>query len=92
MKDYKKELLSRISNLLEGEWDVPTFQKNYYFYYLNEVPDGALTTNESLFFSSIKEKLDFTDEKPDEESRKYGWINHQEYIDWVREKVKSLPN
>lgn len=89
--NYKRELLNKISNLLEGKWDVPTFEKEYYFYYLHEVPDNALTVDESLFFAYIKEKLDYVDENPDEESRKYGYINHPEYIEWLREKMKELP-
>jgi len=45
----------------------------------------------NIFFGDIQEKLDFTDENPDEESRKYGYINHKEYVKWLKEKMKELP-
>lgn len=88
--NYKKELLNRINHLLEGKWDVPKFKNEYYFFYIREVPDDALSVDEDLVFGDIQTKLDYAVEDPAED-RQYGYITYQEYVDWVREKMKSLP-
>lgn len=83
--DYRTELLGMVARLIDGSWDVPTFEKAYYDFYVSRVPDCALTDREHEFFGFLQERLDWTDAAPDVESRRYGWQNHVEYRAWAAE-------
>jgi hypothetical protein len=86
--DYKGQLLAMIDRLVSGEWSVPEFEKQYYFFYLDQVPDDALPDDRDFaFFAMVQEKLDWTDGAPDAQSRRDGWLNHEEYRCWVTEEL-----
>ena len=84
MSEYVKPLLLMIENLLSGLWSVREFRKNYYDYYLEKVPDNQLSEKEIGFFGSLHEKLDWVDECPDDESRSVGWLDDQQFLEWVK--------
>ena len=89
--DYKKNLLTKIERLLSGEWSVDKFRDEYYDYYLEEVPDDALSDSDSQFFGYIQEMLDWTARDPPPEDRQYGWMNHAEFIVLaVRQRARYL--
>jgi hypothetical protein len=85
--DYKKELLERINKLIGKEISVPEFENQYYLYFLNEVPNDALNDDDNELFAEIQEKLDWVSENLSEEERKDGWINQDEYIEWLKNKI-----
>ena len=87
--NYKKELIKKIEKLLNSEIDVSEFEKNYYLFFIETVPDNALSDEEFDFFGEIQEKLDFVSEQPSDEERSYGYINHKEYIELLRKKMSS---
>lgn len=83
--DDKSTLLKMVTDLLDGTWTVSEFRAHYYNFYVEEVPDEALSELDADFFGLIQEKLDWTDENPDPESRQYGWMDEPEFVKWVRE-------
>lgn len=85
MMDWQDQLINRIDKLLDGTYSVDEFREHYYFFFLDDVPDEALNDEELEFFSDIQEKLDWTDKNPDDESRSFGWINNEEYIQWLKD-------
>ena len=87
--DYIAALLERIDWLLNGDLSVLEFREQYYDFYLEQVPDESLSDRDAQFFGAVQEKLDWTDENPDSESRSDGWMNHNEYIEWVRDYRQS---
>jgi len=88
--NYREILLSKINKLINKELTVPEFEKEYYFYFLDDVPDDGLTEDELMFFGDVQEKLDWTDKDPDEVSRSYNWMNHEEYIEYVSRITKDF--
>lgn len=70
--NHKAALLEKIGRLLNGELPVPKFRKEYYDFYLEQVPDEALSDRDAQFFGSVQEKLDWTNENPGLESQNYG--------------------
>lgn len=86
MAGYTKQMMAMVDNLLSGEWDVNEFRKNYYDYYLEDVPDGILTDKESDFFGGIQEKLDWVDEPLNNESQNNGWLSHKQFLEWVKQQ------
>lgn len=82
--NYKKKLADMIEMLVSGKWSVPQFKSEYYDFYLEKVPDEALSESDAIFFGSVQEKLDWTDASPDKESQQFGWLNHKEFIQWVQ--------
>ena len=68
-----------VQRLVRGEWDVPTFERAFYMFYVDDVPEAALGEREHEFFSLLQERLDWTEADPGPESRAYGWQNHEEY-------------
>jgi hypothetical protein len=63
-----------IEKLLREEWSVPEFRTHYYDFYLEKVPDDALSEADWEFFGALQEKLDRTEEKP--------WLDHDQYVLW----------
>jgi len=82
--DYRKILLDKVNKLISKEWAVPQFEKEYYSYYLNEVPEKALNNDELMFFGEIQEKLDWTAEKLSNLERYYGWLDFDQYLEYVK--------
>ena len=68
-----------VQRLVRGEWDVPTFERAFYMFYVDEVPQAALGERDHEFFSLLQERLDWTTADPRPADRAYGWQNHAEY-------------
>ncbi len=82
-----------INNLLTGIWKVDEFRRNYYDFYLEVIPDDLLSDTESEFFASVQEKLDWVDESPDIGSQNAGWLNHEQFVEWLEQrKIKFYPD
>lgn len=90
--DYKKVLLEKINNLINGIWTLPKFEEEYYQYFLNEVPDDSLTTTEMEFFGLVQEKLDWTAPTPSLEEKQDGYIDHQGYTEWLKNNTQDFIN
>jgi len=88
--NYKKILLEKINNLINGTWSLPEFEKEYYQYFLEQVPDDGLSMIESEFFALVQENLDWTAENPDDQDKKYGYYNYQEYISWLKKNTQDF--
>lgn len=82
--NYKDVLIEKINNLLSGKWTVPEFEKEYYLYYLEEVPGDALSLYQDTFYGLVQEKLDWTSENPTQQDKNDGWFDYNEYIDWLK--------
>jgi hypothetical protein len=83
-RDQKSNLIEMIDRFLSGVWTYDQFYSSYYVYFSDVLTDDALTDRELTFFGAVHEKMDFTDENPDDESRSYGWIDVREFRDWLR--------
>ena len=44
---------------------------------------------EEEFFEKVRQKLEWTDESPDLESRRYGWISDEEFIFWLKQEKRN---
>jgi len=82
--NYRAELLGMIDRLVKGEWSVDQFRDAYYDFYLEQVPSDELSAEELDFFGAVQERLDWTSESPNKDERGYGWMDHQEFIEWLR--------
>lgn len=88
--DYKEALLGKIKRLISGEWTVPRFRESYYWFYLDDVPKEKLTKEDDFFFGEVQEKLDWVNKDPDDESKKAGWMDYLEYIQWLKERFEQF--
>ena len=82
--DYRTELLSQVERVLAGALSVSAFEARFYDFYMDEVPEDALTQHKHDFVSAVCEKLDLTVERPDAESRRRGYVDHGEFLEWLR--------
>ncbi len=87
---HSLKLESMILELINGNWSVQEFEKNYYYYYLDEVPSEAFSETQLDFFSAVQENLDWTDLNPDSESRACGWCDHKQYVLWLKSSYKAF--
>ena len=96
MEEYKEMLEDMINRLLSGQWSVPKFKAEFYMFYLEEVPGEVLSEDEWRFYSAILAGLDRTAAVPDLLSRQSGWLNYQQYIEWVwhqrQQYIKAVNN
>ena len=88
--DYPSALLDRINKVLSGVWSVPEFRSNYYDFFSDGVPEYELSDAEEDSFSRVQEKLDTVDQNPDSESREHGWVDQDEFIEWLRVELESF--
>jgi len=88
--NYKEILSEKINNLLSNKWTVPEFEKEYYTYFLEQIPENTLTLQQSTFYGLVQEKLDWTAENPSDQEKKDGWLNHSEYTEWLKENNKHF--
>ncbi len=77
-------MLQMIDRLVGGEWSVDRFHDAFYDFYLEKVPHEQLRAEALEFFGGVQEKLDWTRKTPTEEERRYGWLDEDEFIEWVR--------
>jgi hypothetical protein len=72
-----------VQHLVKRQWSVSNFEKEFYDFFIESVPSEELSNDELEFFASIQEKLDWTEAHPTPENRKLGWMDYEEYINWV---------
>src|SRR6185369_6412647 len=87
---YRDELLLKINKFIDKKSDFPDFAKEYYQYYLDEVPDKSLSIIEDTFFGLVQEKLDWVTENPSLEEKKHGWANNKTYYEWLLNNTKAF--
>jgi hypothetical protein len=73
-----------IDRLVVGAWTVEEFRREYHDFWLDDVPRGLLSDEDEEFFSDVQEQLDWTAPSPTEDEKQYGWLTHEEYVDWVK--------
>jgi hypothetical protein len=83
--------MEAIDALLDESLSVPEFRRRYYDYYVDVLPEWALTDKQRQFFGAAQEKLDWVDDDPDAESRRAGWVGYREFIAWLRDWRDSFP-
>ena len=86
---WRAELISLVRKLVEGRIQLADFESRYYDFYIEQVPDSALTEREHEFFGLIQEALDWTTVSPTVEDRGFGWMDEREYRDWVQRLVQD---
>ena len=88
--DYLTILLDKVEHLVGGRWSVPEFEAQFYHYFLDEVPEDALSDRENEFISCLQENLDWTDAKVDQQSRGDGWGDHAQYVAWATRALEAF--
>lgn len=84
-----KYLINQIQYFIDNTINIDDLRGNYYYYYLESIPDIELTYLEQNYpairktIYKVQEKLDWVDKNPDEESKSYGWINETEFYSFV---------
>jgi hypothetical protein len=82
-------MLDLINSVLAGALPFEDFEQRFSDYYLDQLPEAELPEDAYDFYSRIHEKLDWTDLKPDAESRSYGWSDRTEFLAWLRNSRDS---
>ena len=77
-----------VLKVLSREWSVGRFREEYYPYFLDKVPTDALSEDDEDFFAAVQEKLDWTAESVTDEEHQFGWIDHTEFIQWLRTELE----
>ena len=85
--DHRAELLKLVQQVAHGGWPVHEFEHAYGDYWIEDLPDGALSEADFDFFAAIHEKLEWTGRDPSAESRQSGWIDYEEFRAWVSEQL-----
>jgi hypothetical protein len=88
-ENYKKILLYLIDKLISKKWSVLEFRSVFYMYVVETIPANALSEEDFEFFCDIQEKLDFTGENPEELERECGYLDYDEYVEWVKNQLEK---
>lgn len=87
--EYRQKMLGMVKDMLLKKQSVRDFEKEFYFFFLDDVPSDALEEDDEEFFIEIKDKLEMLSESPTEEDRKYGYIKEDEFFQWIVKYVKN---
>ncbi|HKA60712.1 MAG TPA: hypothetical protein VKD28_18995 [Gemmatimonadales bacterium] len=88
LDSYKQILLQMIGKVLAGDWSVSRFREEYCPFFLDAVPTDALSDTDEGFFAAVQEKLDWTTEDPNDDERQLGWLDHADFIQWLRTELE----
>ncbi len=77
--------MGQIDKLLDGQLIFQDFNRDFWSYYIKNVPSKDLTKEEDDFFAEIQETFDWTAEKPTDEERGYGYMDWQQFIQFVKQ-------
>ena len=83
--DKRDILMEQINKLISGPLTFNDFTKNFWSYFVTEVRSKDLTENDYDFFAEIQETFDWTVENPSDEERGYGYLDWQQFIEFVKQ-------
>jgi hypothetical protein len=84
-KIFEPALLTLVDQFLADSTAFRKFEHEFQDYYLDRVPDDGLDDRQDAFFLEIHERLDWTVEQPDAESRSFGYVDVGEFTVWLRD-------
>jgi hypothetical protein len=85
--DHRAALLRLIQPVVHGGWPVHKFEHAYGEYWIEDLPEGALSETDFDFFAAVYEKLQWAGRDPSAESRQSGWIDYEEFRTWLGEQL-----
>ena len=85
--DYREQLLGMVRKLTDGKWSVRKFRDCFYMFFVDEVPDDALTDAEHAFFGELQMQLDFVTSWPTKAERLSGFMSNREYVGWAANEL-----
>ena len=88
---HERILASLVEDALAGRLTFIEFARRYGDYFVDVLPEDELSDDDYAFFSQVHEKLDWTSDNVDDESRRYGWVTAGEFLDWLRAAWRSVP-
>ena len=75
LADHRATLLGMIDDLIEGRWSLSDFEEQFYWYFHDQLPAGALEASELDFFFEVAEKLDRVVDDPSVGPKLKGWLD-----------------
>lgn len=90
-KSYSlKDLLSLIDNYLSEGLSYDQFYSDFNYFFNDSSSEGSVCGGN--FFEGINERLMFAAEAPNEEERGHGYIDANEFRNWLAEYKKTNIN
>ncbi|MGD9850209.1 MAG: hypothetical protein AB7T38_02970 [Nitrospirales bacterium] len=65
-------------------------QRKLLRFFLEEVPDDSLSSDDMRFLGYVQEMLDSTGADITEEERGHGWMSNEEYVIWVKKGLEKF--
>lgn len=85
------DLNKKIEEILNGEINFNEFESAFMSWYL-EIEDDALTALDNDFMEDINDRLAYAAQDPDDQDRKYGFIDQDEFKIWLKQKYLDYQN
>jgi hypothetical protein len=79
-----------IDRALAREVAVPDFESQYALYWYERVPVDVMRSPAAAVYSAIVEKLEFTTEQPSDVERRDGWIDFDQFLEWLSGERRKL--
>ncbi len=86
----ERELFLYLIDFINGKLDFNSIEKDYYFKYQDSDDDELFQYSD--FHCEVCEKIDFTTFKIDEEHKKYGWMDVEEFKNWLINAINQIQN
>ncbi len=83
-------LRSLIDRALARELPVPAFEREFALYWYQSVPVEVMRGSNAAVYSAIVERLEFIREQPSDIDRHEGWIDFDQFLDWLSSQRRKL--
>lgn len=90
--DHEAVLLQMLDDFLAGALSFEKLGPRFGDYFIDRLPDDALPNEVYEFFCDVHEQLClWTAREPTPEDRHHGWIDVEEFTNWLAAKLESFP-
>jgi len=87
--DPTNKIYSIINKSIKGIIGLSTFQRQFEELYLDQPGYSIVSEKDVRFYNEILEKIGWTSDSPSEKEKDMGWIDYEEFREWLRERYEA---
>lgn len=91
MLHHRDVLEALIEAYLAGRMSFDDFGPAFSHYFIEKVPEDALTTDDLMWYHDVHERIEWTTDAPTPEDVGYGYTTPSQYFRWLQRHCAERP-